>query len=337
MTSPDEFLNAFLESNAVTKSTIYTCSINENQHPGKFDAPNDWLAQLDGIIQQPLISTIEASKDIHSQVFLQEVAAFDDHFIEVECSILNAYNLSLYRYKNHTDAFLFYGIDPHNPAEFLVDEHYIGQDFVIAVFPSTLSANNIVSIAFEKYLLQILCTNSVVLFHESPIPELFPTKTPPPFLPQLTPTLTDQAIRQGYALRYVDIIRSAMTMDELLAIHQTQTVTLPPIFQRLLESDFEFRVSRLMQSIPDPFEAVTEVVVEWLVERDKLQSLYIVVGQWKPAIHDDLLQLDNRFPLHHFSHLLPSSKLLAEAWRQDPTCWWGQSAALHELLSESTT
>lgn len=337
MTSPNEFLNAFLDSNAVEKSTIYACSINENQQSGKFDAPNDWLAQLDGIIQQPVQSTIEATKDIHSQVFSQEVASFDEHFIEVECPILNTYNLSVYRYKNYTNAFLFYGVNKHTPAEFLVDQLHIGHDFVIAVFPSNLSGNNIVSIAFDQKLLQVLCTNSIVLFHESPIPELFTRKAPPPYLPQLTPSLSGQAIRQGYALRYVEILHHAATLEELLAGHQPEDLTLPPIFKRLIESDFEFRVDQLTQNIPDPFEADTTTVVEWLIERDKLQSLYVIVGQWKPAVNDALLQLDNRFPLHRFSHLLPSSKLLAEAWRQDPTCWWGQSAALHELLSESTS
>ena len=336
MTSPNEFLNAFLESNAVEKSTIYTCSINENHHPGKFDAPSDWLTQLDDIIQQPTRSTLEEAQDVHSQVFIQEHASFDDHFIEVDCPILNTHNLSVYRYKNYTNTFLFYGIDKHTSTEFLVDEQYIGHDFVIAVFPSTLSGSNIVSIAFEQTLLQVLCTTSVVLFHESSIPKLFTTKSPPPYLPKLSSSLSGQAIRKGYSLRYVEVIHHAASLEELLTKHQPQSLTLPPIFQRLIESDFEFRVDHLGQRIPDPFEADTTTVVEWLIERDKLQSLYMIVGQWKPAVHEALLQLDNRFPLHRFSHLLPSSKLLAEAWRQDPTCWWGQSAALHELLSEST-
>ena len=270
-------------------------------------------------------------------MFIQEATPFDEHFIEVECSVLASHDLSIFRYKDFPDAFLFYGITNKTPTEFLVDQIHIGTDFVIAVFPSKLNGNNIVSIANEQKLIQVLCTNNVVLSHESTIPDLFDLKSPPPYLPQLTPTLTDQAIRQGYALRYVEVLHRPATLDELLSLQPPQTKPLPPVFQRLLASDFEVKVERLIQIIPDPFESTTEDVVSWLVERDKLQSLYIVVGQWKPAVHDSLLQLDNRFPLHQFSHILPSSKVLAEAWRQDPTCWWGQSAALHEILSESTS
>ena len=96
MTSPNELLSTFLESNEVSISTIHTCSINENSNPGKFDAPTDWLAQLDGIIQQPVHSTIEATKDIHSNVFIEESSEFEDHFIEVDCSIHSM--AMIYRY-----------------------------------------------------------------------------------------------------------------------------------------------------------------------------------------------------------------------------------------------
>ena len=34
MTSPNELLSTFLESNEVEISTIHTCSINENTNPG---------------------------------------------------------------------------------------------------------------------------------------------------------------------------------------------------------------------------------------------------------------------------------------------------------------
>jgi hypothetical protein len=63
--------------------------------------------------------------------------------------------------------------------------------------------------------------------------------------------------------------------------------------------------------------------------------MYMVVGQWKPSLQEKLDIIDQRFALHKFSHILPSSRLLAEAWRQDPACWWGQNAALQELLSET--
>ena len=336
MTSPNELLSTFLESNEVSISTIHTCSINENANPGKFDAPTDWITQLDGIIQQPVQSTIEATKEIHSNVFVEESSIFEDHFIEVDCSILDGYDLSIYRYKKYTSAFLFYGIRTDTRVEFTIGETHVGPDFMIANFPDTLSRDNIVSIAIEDKLLQVLCTSSTVLFHQSQIPTLFTTKSLPPYLPRLGNSLSDQAIRKGYDLRHVDILQHATSLEQLLATHQPEDLTIPPMFQRLLEVEFEFQIDNMSKTIPDPFEASTEQVVNWLIERDKLQSLYVIVGQWKPAVHDALLKLDNRFPLHRFAHLLPSSKLLAEAWRQDPTNWWGQSAALHELLSEST-
>lgn len=337
MTSPSELLSTFLEYNEVEISTIHTCSINENSHPGKFDAPTDWLSQLDGIIQQPVQSTIESTKAIHSDVFVKESSSFEDHFIEVECPVLDGYDVSIYRYKNFTNAFLFYGIRRDTPAEFTTNETYVGNDFVIANFPSTLSGANIVSVAIGNKLLQVLCTSSTILFHESDIPQIFSADSLPPYLPQMGHTLSDQAIRKGYDLRHVDILHHEVSLEELLAIHKPKRLSVPPVFQRLLEIEFEFQIDRMTKNIPDPFETSTEETVDWLVERDKLHSLYMIVGQWKPAVNEALLKLDNRFPLHRFAHLLPSSKLLAEAWRQDPTCWWGQSAALHELLSESTS
>ena len=336
MTSPNELLSQFLDRNEVELSTIYTCSINENTTPGKFDAPTDWLSQLDGIIQQPIQSTIEVAKEIHDDVFIKESSLFEEHFIEVNCSILDGYDVSIYRYQKFTNAFLFYGIQPGTRTEFTTSETYTGPDFVIANFPSVLGSDNIVSLAIDNTLLQILCTSSTVLFHESQIPVLFNIDALPPYLPQLGQTLRDQAIRKGYDLRHVDILHHPASLEQLLKIHAPQNLSVPPMFQRLLEVEFDFQINNMSKNIPDPFEAPTEDVVHWLIERDKLQSLYMIVGQWKPSVNEALLKLDNRFPLHRFAHLLPSSKLLAEAWRQDPTCWWGQSAALHELLSEST-
>ena len=84
-------------------------------------------------------------------------------------------------------------------------------------------------------------------------------------------------------------------LNELLATHQPEDLTFPPMFQRLLGSEFESKIDNMSKSIPDPFEASTDQVVNWLIERDKLQSLYMIVGQWKPAVHDAFLQLDNRF------------------------------------------
>ena len=110
MTSRNELLRTFLETNEVEISTIHSCSINENTHPGKFDAPTDWLKQLDGIIQQPVQSTIENAKEIHSDVFLKESSSFEDNFIEVDCSVLDTYDISIYRYQKLSNAFLFYGI-----------------------------------------------------------------------------------------------------------------------------------------------------------------------------------------------------------------------------------
>ena len=337
MTSPNELLSQFLESNEVEISTIHTYSINENSTPGKFDAPTDWLSQLDGIIQQPVQSTIEVAKDIHDDVFMKESSLFEEHFIEVNCSILDEYDVSIYRYKKFTNAFLFYGIQTDARTEFTTSETYVGTDYVIANFPSVLGRDNIVSLTIDNTLLQILCTSSTVLFHESQIPVLFNIDALPPYLPQLGQTLRDQAIRKGYDLRHVDILHHPLSLEQLLESHTPQNLSIPPMFQRLLEVEFEFQIDNMSKNIPNPFEASTEEVVQWFIERDKLQSLYMIVGQWKPSVNEALLKLDNRFPLHRFAHLLPSSKLLAEAWRQDPTCWWGQSAALHELLSESTT
>ena len=168
-------------------------------HAGKFDAPTDWLKQLDGIIQQPVQSTIESAKEIHADVFLQESSSFEDNFIEVDCSILDAYDISVYRYQKIIQCILIlYGFKSILRIELTTTETYVGPDFVIANFPSSIGKDNIVSLAIGNRLLQILCTSSTVLFHESEIPTLFSTSSLPPYLPQLGNTLSDQAIRKGY-------------------------------------------------------------------------------------------------------------------------------------------
>ena len=136
-------------------------------------------------------------------------------------------------------------------------------------------------------------------------------------------------------MRHVDLVEYPKSMEALLSEMEAEELSVAPIFQKLLLRGFKAKISALQQGIPNPAVDSTETIIQWLLDRDKLQSLFALVGSWKPNLNNELIKLDNRFPLHQVTHILPSSKVLAEAWRQDPNCWWGQSAALHELLSES--
>ena len=89
--------------------------------------------------------------------------------------------------------------------------------------------------------------------------------------------------------------------------------------------------------MPTSISNDTNQIVEWLIQRDIAASLFTLVGQWKPIAIERLHHLDEIFPLHAFSYFLPESTLLAEAWFQDPSCWWGQGAALGVLLDKSSS
>ena len=182
MTSPNEIFDAFLKENAIEISDIHSLTINDNDAAGKFDGPVDWLTQLDGLIKQPVQSTLDEIKQIHSNVFLDETENFDAHFIEIDCELLNKHNLSMYRYKKMKNAFIFYGLTAETLIDFTAEDFSKDRDFIIINFPDNQN-DRIVTITTETGLIQLFCSNSKVLFHESSIPAVFETVDPPHYTP----------------------------------------------------------------------------------------------------------------------------------------------------------
>ena len=233
-----------------------------------------------------------------------------------------------------TDAFVFYGLSAETLIDFTAENFFKSDDFIIINFGENES-NRIVTITTETGLIQLFCSSSEILFHESAIPFVLETSTPPHYTPMLSSSLLDIAIQKGYELRHVALVEFPKSMEALLSEMETEELSVAPIIQKLLLRGFKNKIRSLQQNVPNPAVDSEDAIVQWLYDRDKLQSLFALVGSWKPSLNNELIKLDNRFPLHQISHILPSSKVLAEAWRQDPNCWWGQSAALHELLSET--
>jgi hypothetical protein len=124
------------------------------------------------------------------------------------------------------------------------------------------------------------------------------------------------------------------SLDTLLAEHTFHPPQVPAVYHRPLEQLFAKYTYELISTMPTSINIEKSSVVKWLLLRDKTESLYMVVGQWKPSLKENLFDIDSRFPSHLISHIIPDSRILSEAWKQDPMCWWGQGAFIHELLSE---
>ena len=333
---------SFLHENNIVKGTIETCIINNNLSEGKFDAPlaDSWLTTLNEVIREaPQIpsNTFELALTSHKSVFIDESTSFDSTFTEISSSSLSKINLSLYQYIEHPSTYVFYGLSPNIHFDTSAKIHR-GSDYCIVQFQETSSDDCILGILMDQKLLHIMGTNSRLLFHETTLPPLPQAGTVPSFAPSLSDSFEDQVLKIGYCLRFPTDNVDSWSMEAVLQKHTDKKTVLPKLFHRQVEAFFQIYIQRLTDSMPNEItlgaEETETALQEWLELRDKTESLYVVVGQWRPTLYEELKKIDGRYPLHLTSHILPNSRLLTESWMINPLNWWGQSAALNSMLGE---
>ena len=336
---------SFLHAHNIVKGTIETCFLNNHSTEGKFDAPlaDSWLNTLNEVIREtPLIpaDTFENAISLHKSVFIDESIDFDSTFTEIRSSSLSKINLSLYQYTKYPSTYVFYGVFPDMHFDTTTKIHR-GSDYCIVQFQDTTSTDSILGILMEQKLIHIMSTKAHLLFHETVLPSLPTAGTLPSFAPSLSNSLEDQILTLGYCLRFPSRTIESWSLESVLQKHVDKNTTIPKLFHRQVEAFFQVYIQRLTESMPNEItldgEGTETALKQWLELRDKTESLYVVVGQWKPTLYEKLKKIDGRYPLHLTSHILQDSRLLAESWMRNPLNWWGQSAALNSMLEEHIT
>ena len=351
-----EMLRNFLIENDVKFTKIQSTSSTqqESEATGKLDsAPHEWDSFINHLISTetaPILNPAEEVKAIRSQLF-DSVADpdtaedIDTHLETIDLKELSKENISAFRFKHHPLFILLYGMDlvchfQHQAK--LIDK---GDDWILLEFERSANPlQNIVGITIDETLIHLLFTPSEVISHCSTIPP-FPEVEPPTFLslPKTTPSLLSKALILGYAIRYgthlPSLERHPTSYEEQLQALLDLKSSPPKIskyYQNAFESIFNAQVRTLEKNIPTERNLDAKAIEHWLIHRDQVESIFTIIGRWRPALREKLQQIDSQFPLHLISSILPNSRLLMEAWHQDPTCWWGQGAALHMCMLELT-
>lgn len=336
---------SFLHAHNIVKGTIETCFLNSPSTEGKFDAPlaDSWLTTLNEVIREtPQVpsDTFETAISLHKSVFIDESLDFDSTFTEVSSSSLSTINLSLYQYTKHPSTYVFYGVSPNMHFDTTTKIHR-DSDYCIVEFQETTSTDSILGILTEQTLIHIMSTKVHLLFHETTLPELPKVGTVPSFAPSLSHSLEDQIVALGYCLRFPSSRVDSLSLEAVLKRHVDKNTIIPKPFHRQVEAFFQLYIQRLTDSMPNEItldgDETETALQQWLELRDKTESLYVVVGQWRPTLYEELKRIDGRYPLHLTSHILQDSRLLAESWMRNPLNWWGQSAALNSMLGEHIT
>ncbi len=357
--STTEFFHDFLQRKELSELHLSECSIENQPNTGKFDAdplmypqsPSDmsqteevnWLNTLSTVLSgesEKAKLTFSEAINLHHDVFIKQTSSFTSHYTNVTCDVLAKHNLSIFRYINNPELIILYGLTPTIELDIACANSNRGDDYVIMEFAHGEHRDNIIGLFLSDTLLHIFFTPEKILLHESSTPQFPMIQYTPPFTPSAGSTLENMSLRLGYGLRYENPeVASPLSMgtpdlETLLADHVFQAPQIPAVYHRSLEQLFVKYTYELLSTMPTSIDIDESSVVEWLLLRDKTESLFMVVGQWKPSCKETLFDIDSRFPSHLISHILPSSRILSEAWKQDPMCWWGQGAFIHDLLSE---
>ena len=347
--SPAKFLEKYIAQFNVPMSEILVEDLHnlnvESDTTGHFDAAMDsgnWDAILENLVtnDEPFTSEADTVKKLHQTIFEEtNPNQFKKHIHSLQLSKLNEINASLFQFKHYPTYFVLYvnELSELNCSSKINE----GLDWVLFEAPSVLeSEQNIIEIQYEDKVVHLLCTTRQILVHTT-ISQPLPTTPPlPSFIPEFTGTkFTKRIIHLGYALRFRQISNTIESKQVFMDSLNTQSsqINIPVIYRTQIEQLFDEWYNILESTMPSSITNDSEQIVEWLINRDITASIFSVLGQWKPITKERLNHLDEIFPLHVFSYLLPESQLLAEAWFQDPSSWWGQGAALSKLLDQSSS
>ena len=292
------------------------------------DTPQTWNQYFDKLMPQE--ENITELFDLTRKVFELGVEPFETHFSPVDSPYLLQAGATLYfckQFPNHV--ILFPGSQlVLNPSRATVDTRADYMTIAIQAIEAEF-----ISGYSESHHVHLACGQNQVLIHASHLPEI-PTVSGQTYLVHEEHPLRMALIQYAFKMRYRNINTVMSKQDFLAQLTNDQPPSLPRVYQTILLEMFEHRYSELKTSIPKVTTADSDSVVQWLLLRDELQSIYYVVGDHCIDARSKVQRLDELFPSFGFSHILPNHTQLAAAWFADPSCWWGQSAALSQLIDD---
>ena len=285
-------------------------------------------------IQSAPNNTIEDIATIASEVFAAEANStfdYDQHFIPLTTQTKH---FSVHASRSSSDVVV---VICNNPLLSLWEESILLQDTTaVVVRISQLFTKPIVSENIALFL--IASPNSIqgVEITLSPIPTFeLPEHAEPWLQSTLQPqnNLIEKAIAYGYLRRFPTAEPGnslKMLLDAVTTPKAFEWNTSHPVQQEIIQQFFRRNIALLTERLPTLTE---ENVEEWLLLRDQIQSLRVVLAEVDASTEPDLLlqQMDSKFPHIRFSPHLPQNQLLGKAYQFDPLCWWGKSAKMREL------
>lgn len=287
----------------------------------------------------PKEEDLTALFDATRLVFEIDPSLFIQHFTTIESSTLQHLGASLYKHKNFPHYCIFFPSEDMlvQESNAIVHKASTTQDSGPLYYILSLKQQipEFVRIFSSSKIIHFACSKEGLLIHDSDLPTI-PRISDKQYQCTLTHPLHRALMQYAFQLRYhnlqvqPDVVQSKESfltqLTEISARNDCLT-----IYRDVLKTLFDEAYRKLERSIPKTIVKDENVIIDWLKLRDELESLSFVIGN-----HQNIQTLDKSFPAFAFSHILPNSEQLAEAWFTDPSNWWGQTAALEQLLNQQS-
>ena len=321
----------------------------QNDPDSKSQQWNNYIEALTQVAtpkEDELISLFDAAR----LVFEVDPSLFNEHFSTIDSPTLQSLGASIYKHK-----------DFPNHCIFFPSEDMLVQDSNAIIYPNRdsidstehlesssqyyiLSLNHhiaqFVRIFSSREVIHFACSKEGLLIHHSDLPSI-PQISNQQYHSVQEHRLYQSLMQYAFQVRYhsFQVPSSELSSKEAFlsqVMQPSKVEDCPAIYMNVLNKLFEETYLTLEKSIPSNNVIDESTIVHWLMQRDELESLYYLVGQNSPDHQQQLIDLDQKFPTYAFAHILPDSEQLANAWFTDPSNWWGQSAAMGQLLSQQS-
>lgn len=309
------------------------------------NGPDSKSAQWTSFVQalEPQDADLTPLIDVTRLVFEVDPSSFMEHFTAIENSYLQTLGISIYKYNAFPNHCIFFSTENMlvQPSKAIVYPDSKTTDDTNARY-YILSLNqqvpDFVRIFSSSHIIHFACSKEGLLVHHSALPNV-PSLSEKQYQCVPAHPLFQSLIQYAFQVRYhsfhAHASESISKSDFLSQVTQPiQRPECPTIYTTILNTLFEKTYRTLENSIPSINVKDENAIISWLKQRDELESLYYLIGQNSPDYQQRIFELDQRFPTFAFAHILPDSEQLANAWFTDPSNWWGQSAAMGQLLNQ---
>lgn len=280
--------------------------------------------------------------DVARLVFEVDPSSFVEHFTALESTSLQALGISIYKYNAFPNHCIFFPTEDMlvQPSKAIVHTTSGTSDSNIRYYILSLNQQvpDFVRIFSSSHIIHFACSKEGLLVHHAELPNV-PKLSNKHYQCVSVHPLLQSLIQYAFQVRYHsfhDHASESISKADFLKQVTTpsQVPEYPTIYTTILKTLFEETYRTLENSIPSINVKDENAIINWLKQRDELESLYYLIGQQSPDYQQRIFELDQRFPTFAFAHILPDSEQLANAWFTDPSNWWGQSAAMGQLLNQ---